>query len=128
MTLSELATKIAISSKLGSSVAFDRMDDWQKKANAYRVTLRYQRRTMTIDWWQGTGIADDPDAASVISALLSDANAGAGTFEEFCSDMGYDSDSRKAEKTWRACKRINPQIRRLLGADFDQFANAENDV
>jgi len=25
-----------------------------------------------------------------------------GTFEEFCSDFGYDTDSRRAEDTWRA--------------------------
>jgi len=128
MTLSELAKDIRINSTQGSSVPWDRMDDWQKTANAYRVTLRYSGRRLTIDWWQGNGIRTEPDAASVISALVSDAHAGADTFEDFCSELGYDTDSRKAERVWRSCQRLNRQLRQLLGADFEQFSSAENDI
>ena len=47
------------------------------------------------------------DADADVDSLLRqvrDAEAGAQSFEDFCADLGYDTDSRKAEKTWQACK------------------------
>ncbi len=41
-----------------------------------------------------------PSAGSVLMCLEYN---NPGTFEEFCDEYGYDTDSRKAERTWRAC-------------------------
>jgi len=41
-----------------------------------------------------------PSAASVLLCLQT---RSPGTFEEFCGEYGYDTDSRRAEKTWLAC-------------------------
>lgn len=41
-----------------------------------------------------------PSAGSVLMCLE---HSNPGTFEDFCDEYGYDTDSRKAEKTWRAC-------------------------
>lgn len=41
-----------------------------------------------------------PSAGSVLPCLQT---RSPGTFEEFCDECGYDTDSRKAEKIWRAC-------------------------
>ena len=41
-----------------------------------------------------------PSAGSVLMCLEYN---NPGTFEEFCDEYGYDTDSRKAEKIWRAC-------------------------
>jgi hypothetical protein len=99
--------------------------EWQRNAHPYRVTLTYQRRRLTIDYWMGLSLTSEPTADDVIDSLLLDANAGDQTFDEFCSDMGLDSDSRKAEATWKACKRSAKGVRRLLGADYDTFQEAE---
>jgi hypothetical protein len=40
-----------------------------------------------------------------------------GTFEEFCSDFGYDTDSRRAEETWRAVTEEYIKVRRFFKPD-----------
>lgn len=100
-------------------------EDWPN-ARGWAVTLRYKRRRLTVPFYQGPAITKDPSAADVIYCLCSDARAGELTFEEFCSEFGYDVDSRKAERTWRACRETAPKLRRLLGSDFETFANGEH--
>lgn len=41
-----------------------------------------------------------PTAYDVLSCIQ---KTSPGTFEQFCSEHGYDSDSRQAEKTWKLC-------------------------
>lgn len=41
-----------------------------------------------------------PSAASILLCLETHSP---GAFEDFCEEYGYDTDSRKAEKIWRAC-------------------------
>ena len=45
------------------------------------------------------------DVLNAFYCFVSDAVAGIDTFENFCSDFGYDTDSIKALKTYRACER-----------------------
>lgn len=57
-----------------------------------------------------------PDACDVIYSLVRDADVlDCGTFEEWASDLGYDTDSRKAEATYRACLEIALKLRNGLG-------------
>jgi hypothetical protein len=62
----------------------------------------------------------------VLEALLSDASvAGYDQFEEWAADLGYDPDSRKAEKVYQACVEQTAQLRQLLGDDFETFVEAK---
>jgi hypothetical protein len=94
-------------------------------SNAWRVTLRYRGRRLTVPFYTGPALGE-PDAADVISCLISDTSAGEQSFEDFCSDFGYDQDSRRAEATWKACANLAPKVRGLLGEDFDTFAECEH--
>jgi len=38
-------------------------------------------------------------------------------FEDFCSDFGYDEDSRKAYSTWQACLEMTENLERIFDAD-----------
>ena len=49
-----------------------------------------------------------------------------GTFEEFCGDFGYDTDSRKAEKTWRAVQAESRKVRKFFTAEELEEAQAIN--
>ena len=97
--------------------------DW-RDCTGYKVRLRYKRRTMTFPFYQGYGHTKDPEASGVLECLLSDASSVEcfRGFEDWCSDLGYDTDSRKAEKTYKACKSIAKRLRSFLGDDFDVFA------
>lgn len=62
------------------------------------------------------GAAIDPDPVGVFSSLLLDASVlDASGFDEWASEYGYDTDSRKAEDTYRACLDIALKLRSALG-------------
>ena len=96
------------------------------EGDSYTVTLRFQKRRLTTSFFMGPAHAREPTAADVLSCLVSDAHCGATSFEDFCSDFGYNVDSRRAEKTWRACAKMALRVRKFLGDHFDAVANAEH--
>ncbi len=63
------------------------------------------------------GYGEGTSAAGVLSCLLGDALASEQTFEDWASDFGYDSDSRKAESIYRACDEIGKKLRSVFGHD-----------
>jgi hypothetical protein len=59
-----------------------------------------------------------PKLADVLYSLAMDVDVlDAGSFEEWASNYGYDTDSRKAEVTYRACLEIALKLRNGLGED-----------
>lgn len=126
-TLKQLCNAVKCRSVYGAKKPYDQQDEWQRKANSYRVTLSYKGRRYTFDFWQGIGITEEPTAHGCLDCLLSDAQSGEMDFPEFCSEFGYDEDSRRAEKTWKACQKAAPKLRRLLGEDFEMFLYAPRD-
>ena len=65
-----------------------------------RGDIRKQTLRMTVYFSQGYGHnGREPKTADVLDCLSSDAaSIGNTDFEMWCNDLGYDSDSRKAEK------------------------------
>ena len=114
---------VTIVNKYGAPV-----NDNFRDANGWTCTLRYQGRRLTVPFYQGTAITHEPTAADVLYCLCSDATSveNASSFEDWCADFGYDTDSRSAERIYKACERIAAKLRRLLGDDFDKFAGAEH--
>jgi hypothetical protein len=56
-----------------------------------------------------------PTVREVLSCLASDVTAGEVSFEDFCADFGYDTDSRRAYKTWESCRDTGVALTRLYG-------------
>lgn len=71
----------------------------------YRTGLAHVRRGDPIP----------PALADVLYSLLSDADAGSRTFNEFCDDYGYDADSRRALDTYLECQQAHTDLVRVLG-------------
>lgn len=127
-TLKELAVNVGIYARRGEAVTdWDRRDEWQRKANDWRVTLKYQGRRYSLDFWQGVGIKDAPTAEGVLECLISDTRSACGSFRDFCSDLGYSEDSIKAKRMYDACHRQDKHLKRLLGADYNLFMQSELD-
>lgn len=124
-SLADLCEKVHIKVSWGASKSWDLMDEWQRQANGFRCTLRYQGRQYTFDFWQGVGIEREPTAYSILCCLLSDARCSEYKFVEFCAELGYDEDSRKAYRSWKECRKIYSNLLRLLGDDFETFLYAE---
>ena len=90
-------------------------------ANWYRVTLKRGRRTLTVPFGMGYGLTSDPDAEGVLECLLSDASSADEDFDSWAADYGYDTDSRKAERTYKQVQAQTAKLRRFLGDAFDAY-------
>jgi hypothetical protein len=100
-------------------------DDWEDPhAHAYLVTLRRKGRRLTVPFYTGSAWDHDPEAHDVLECLCSDAMSVDQDFENWCADLGFDSDSRKDERTYKACVKIAEKLRRFLGEDFEMFCRA----
>lgn len=90
--------------------------DW-KDANHYRVTLKMGRRRLTTYFSQGYGIKDNPTVVDVLYCLAEDAASIENTrsFEEWANNLGYDADSRKAEKIFKVVERQAEALKKFLG-------------
>lgn len=57
-----------------------------------------------------------PEAESVLYSIITDSDVlNYARFEDWASDFGYDTDSREAEKTYKACLDIALQVRAVFG-------------
>lgn len=99
-------------------------------ANHWRVRL-YRPRTkasMTVRYHTGLGISQMQTAADVLESLAADA-AGfeqcGGSFEQWASEYGYDADSRKAEKVYRAVEKQTITLRRWAGEEYGALLYGE---
>lgn len=93
-------------------------DSWKAAANHWRVTLRYGRRRLTTYFSTGSALGE-PGAADVLDCLASDAEGfiNARDFEDWASEYGYDSDSRRAMSTYETIVKQATKLRKFLGDD-----------
>lgn len=127
MNLKQLVHGISIKAVRGAHLNASECDDWQLKANDWRITLRYKGRSYSFDYWQGVGIKKDPQIETVMDNLLSNTLVDRIAFEDWVSEYGYSSDSRKAERIYKACVKQTKAVKRLLGNDYEQFLESERD-
>lgn len=98
------------------------MADMPAGSSHWKCTLRCGRRQMTVFFSQGPAICHEPTAAEVLDCLASDASCLQGqSFENFCDELGYDTDSRKAERTYNALHKQTDKLTRFLADHFDQL-------
>jgi hypothetical protein len=69
-----------------------------------------------IIWRKGGRIA--PTAYDVLACVQ---KSDVGTFEDFCGEFGYDTDSRKAEKTYFAVQKEYKEINGLFGDVIEEL-------
>jgi hypothetical protein len=129
MTIKELSENVTITCRPGTKLPYSKQDEWQRSANGYSCTLEFQKRRMTVDFWMGTGLQGKPTASDVLSSLVSDSISieNSRSFENWCGDLGFDSHSRKAEKTYRAVLSQSQKLAKFLGPAYEDFLSAEPD-
>lgn len=113
-------------------------DDWEHYA--WSVTLNRGSVTLTVPYRMGTAHVTKtakrsyhhewaeslpryeptpPTAASVLDSLAVDSSTWeeARDFEEFASNLGFDPDSRKAERMYNECGEQAKRLRHFLGRE-----------
>jgi hypothetical protein len=100
------------------------MNDGETMAH-WRVTLRRPgNHKMTVYFSMGSGHhGKAPEAADVLDCLASDAAGieNAQSFEDWCGEYGYDTDSRKAFRTFNVCKREAERLRKFLDTGYERL-------
>lgn len=85
----------------------------------WKVTLRSSvtKRSMTIPYMLGEGHGGaEPKLADVLESLMLDAStADTRDYSWFCSEFGYDEDSRSAERTYKGCVKAYDKLCKFLG-------------
>jgi hypothetical protein len=97
---------------------------WAAAANHWKCTLRHGRKRMTVYFSQGPAINHEPELKSVLDSLASDASLieDSRDFEDFARELGYDPDSRKAERSYDVTRKQTDRFKRFLGAEaFEQL-------
>jgi len=98
-------------------------DEWSRSASHFKCVLRFEGRQLTTYFSQGSAHTNVPTVATVLDCLATDAGTAfsVGSFEEFCREFGYDDDSRRAERAYRACEAMSGKLERFLGAGLADF-------
>jgi len=93
-------------------------EDCKYPMDHWLCRFRHGGKQWSVYFSQGMGFNGQPPSAdSVLSCLASDAQGveGGQTFEEWCGEYGYDTDSRRALKTYQTVKLQAHKLRNLLG-------------
>lgn len=94
----------------------DDLSEWGAGAHHWKFTITRGKQEHTGYYSQGSAHTVIPTLTDVLSCLLSDAQYGEYDFDEFCDDLGYDTDSRRAERIHRACIHVAAGMSRLFSA------------
>lgn len=123
-----IARGVTIRSVQREATAAER-DTWTDDASHWTVHLSYQGRRIAVPFHMGSAHRGEPKAADVLSSLILDADgiANARDFADWCSEYGYDSDSRKAERTYKRAQELSERVRRLLGDEYEERAELARD-
>lgn len=121
-TIDQLIATLGITATAEPTDRNPNMDD--ATMDHWRVTLRRNnpRRQMSLDMFSmGSGLnGAEPKADEVLDCLASDAAGyeNATDFEGWAEEYGYDTDSRTAERTYRAVGRETRNLRRFMGDEY----------
>ncbi len=99
---------------------------WDASANQHnRVSVMNcnTRKRFSFDFWGSIREPNAEDKAGIIDAIYGYASDGLAfrnsrNFLDFCGEFGYDEDSRKAEKIYKACEKADERLSRIFGDDY----------
>ncbi|HVT61903.1 MAG TPA: hypothetical protein VHD33_00235 [Legionellaceae bacterium] len=127
MTIQEFIAKHGIKMIAERTDSNPNMVDSTWRADHWKVRFSFGKRRMTTYFSMGYGHnGKAPEADDVLNCLISDCSVIDQTFEDWAGDFGYDTDSRKAEKTYKACIKTGNRLLKFLGFPlFDELNGCE---
>jgi len=94
----------------------------------FRCRIRKGAKQMSLYFSQGSAHVKDPTLEDTLESLSLDGSSydNSRGFEDWAAEYGYEPDSRKAEKIYKAVKRQQDQLERLLGEEaYAEFLKVE---
>lgn len=90
------------------------------KIKACKAVLPYGARLTVNDFeWTRVLYVKNPRLEDILHCLFLDAQAHDVSFQDWCSDFGYNSDSIKAKKIYDACLESYYDLKKALGSQYD---------
>lgn len=86
----------------------DMDDKWRKTANKWQVKLVYFDKEYVTDFYMGSGLTNKrnepkkPTKKDILYSMMVD-DVSNMDFSDFCENFGYNKDSTKALKIYKAC-------------------------
>ena len=111
--------EITFSFKLANTKKPSWKDD-SRPVNHFIVTFKRGKNKCSFDYFDSIhnyqkGITEIR-AYNALTCCSSEINC-PDTFEDFCSEFGYDEDSRSAEKTFRALKKMSDKLQKFFDSE-----------
>lgn len=104
--------------------------EWDKEAKHFQFEIRcYQGdnfgKSIRGNYSQGSAIKGKPTIEDILNSLIMDTINIPSSFEDWASEFGYDTDSRKAEQIYNACLKEDKDLKYILGNKHSQLMECE---
>jgi hypothetical protein len=100
-------------------------DDDKQSRNIYRINLKRDGKSYNFDFGQSIDSTEKNEAPTSYDILSCLQKYDVGSFEDFCSDFGYDNDSRKAKKTYHAVLKEFQGVNYLFSNVIEKLAEID---
>ena len=118
----DFATKHGVKLQILGSEYKTMWDDNQNRT-VFKVKLSRNGKSYTFEFGQSISAGNtEPTMYDILTCLT---KYDPETFEDFCSEFGYDVDSRKAEKTYKAVCKEFAAVDRLFNDVIDELAEIQ---
>jgi len=98
----------------------------QQNYNNHIVTISHNKKKCNFDFWgsiMNPEISNNEENIFAFYCFLSDSIGAMESFEGFCDTFGYNTDSRNAEKIYKACQKSLKKIERVFDCDLYELSN-----
>lgn len=116
---------------IGGKLATWSKNDKQQNYNYHRITVIHNGKRTGFDFWASIvepELSKENDLQHAFYCFLSDAISAKDTFENFCSEFGYDTDSRNAERIYKACEKSLSKFERIFEGDIYDLINEVSEI
>jgi len=117
--------------KVGATMKVDYLkngyhfDGDKETRDIYRITLRREGRRYSFNFGQSLYDSKSHVPPSAYDVLACITKYDPGTFEDFCREFGYDTDSRKVEKVYKSVCKEFAGVKGLFGDVMEELAEIE---
>ncbi len=120
MTIKAFAKRLGIEMDCTEVGENPNMSGMPRGSRHYECVLRRGEDTgdaVTITYSMGPALEREPEVEDVLGCLAMDASTylNARSFEEWAGELGFDADSRKAERTYQAVGKQVSDLEGLIG-------------
>lgn len=91
--------------------------DWPEGSRHFTCTLTRGANSHAFQYSMGPALTGDPTLVDVLGCLLTDAEYAAEGYEDWCAMVGFATDSPRAERMYKACRKTAEQLAELFHAD-----------